>query len=220
LGDRDLATHVLRTHWLAQGQSLTAITERLMHGLNVPFRLLPVTDDQLSTMIDTIEMGTLAFQDYFVRQRWQPTVKRVWFHHADQARITEPVAAALQAADVIIICPSNPVLSIEPLLVVPGMRQTLEKRRGLCIAVSPFVGGKAVKGPAEKLMRELDLDISPRGLVAYYNGLLDGIVIDTLDQDQTQAENTAVLVTETLMQSQEDKVRLAGDVIEWVGSLT
>jgi LPPG:FO 2-phospho-L-lactate transferase len=104
LGDRDLATHVLRTHWLAQGYSLTAVTERLMHGLNVPFRLLPVTDDQLSTMIDTIEMGTLAFQDYFVRQRWQPAVKRCGF----AARGDQAVAAALQA-DVIIICPSDPV---------------------------------------------------------------------------------------------------------------
>jgi LPPG:FO 2-phospho-L-lactate transferase len=220
LGDQDLATHVLRTHWLAQGISLTAVTDRLMRGLNVPFRLLPVTDDPLSTVIDTIEKGTLAFQEYFVRQRWLPTVKRVWFQHADEARMTEPVAAALHEADAIIICPSNPVLSIEPLLVVPGVRQALEKRPGPCVAVSPFVGGKAVKGPAEKLMRELNLDISPRGLAAYYGGLLDGLVIDTLDQDQPQAENTAVLVTQTLMQSQEDKVRLAGDVIDWVGSLT
>lgn len=218
LGDRDLATHILRTHWLAQGLSITTVTERLMRGLGVPFRLLPVTDDPLATMIDTIEKGTLAFQEYFVRQRWQPTIKRVWFDHADEARPTEPVISALQEADIFIICPSNPVLSIEPLLVVPGVRQLLEKRHGPCVAVSPFIGGKAVKGPAEKLMRELNLDISPRGLEAYYGGMLDGLVIDIVDRDQPQPE-AAVLVTPTFMQSQEDKVRLAGTVIEWVGSL-
>jgi LPPG:FO 2-phospho-L-lactate transferase len=219
LGDRDLATHLLRTQWLAEGHSLTAVTRRLAEGLGVFYALLPATDDRLSTMVDTVEHGTLAFQDYFVRQRWQPAARRVWFAHAEQARITEPIEAALRGADVVVICPSNPVLSIEPILAVPGVRQALQARRGACLAVSPFVGGRAVKGPAEKLMRELKLDISPLGLIGYYEGLLDGLVIDRQDQNEEgAAERVPVLATQTLMQSDEHKIRLAVEILEWVGS--
>jgi len=214
LGDRDLATHLLRTGWLAQGMSLTAITARLTQGLGCPHSLLPVTDDPLRTMVDTVEHGTLAFQEYFVRFRWQPTVQRVWFQGSDQAQATEQVRSALQAADIIVICPSNPVLSIAPLLAVQGVRDLLLARRGRCVAVSPFVGGKAVKGPADKLMRELNLDITPGGLIRYYEGLLDGLVVD----EQALAADIPVLVTPTLMQSNEDKVRLADEILTWVGS--
>lgn len=219
LGDRDLATHLLRTTWLAQGLPLTAITARLMSGLGVAYRLLPVTDDPLATMVDTLEHGTLAFQEYFVRYQWQPTVRRIWFDHADQARMTEQVAEALEQADVIVFCPSNPVLSIAPLLVVPGVREALTGRHGVCVAVSPFVEGRAVKGPAAKLMRELALEISPRGLAQYYNGLLDGLVIDVSDADQPVDHDISVLSTRTLMQSDEDKISLAVEVLEWVGSV-
>jgi LPPG:FO 2-phospho-L-lactate transferase len=218
LGDRDLATHLLRTQWLAQGLSLTAVTERLASQLGMQHRLLPVTDDPLVTMVDTIEHGMLPFQDYFVRLKWQPAVERIRYQGAEQARMTEPVAAALHSADVIVFCPSNPVLSIAPILAVLGVRQALETRRGVCVAVSPFVGGKAVKGPAKKLMGELNLDSSPRGLGQYYAGLLDGLVIDVSDQDQPSPANIPVLATHTLMQSSEDKVRLAEEVLEWIGS--
>lgn len=218
LGDRDVATHLLRTMWLHEGVRLTEITERLCRALGVACRLLPVTDDPLATMIDTVEKGTLGFQEYFVRERWQPTVRRVWFRHDVQLGITAEAKAALHAADVIVFCPSNPVLSIAPLLAVPGVREALRARRGPCVAVSPFVGGKAVKGPAEKLMRELDLDISPQGLVRYYDGLLDGLVIDVSDRDKGSAPDVPLLETPTLMLDDEDKVRLARDVMSWVGS--
>ncbi|MBN1202756.1 MAG: 2-phospho-L-lactate transferase [Anaerolineae bacterium] len=219
LGDRDVATHVLRTMWLNEGHTLTEITARLLERLGVRCQLLPVTDDPVHTLIDTLEHGTLGFQDYFVRHRWQPTVRRVWYRYAEQACMTDAVAGALSDADVIIFCPSNPVLSIDPLLVVPGVREAITARQGVCVAVSPFIGGKAVKGPAAKLMGELGLDISPCGLCQYYAGLLDGLVIDTSDQDQPPAEGIPRLVTQTLMQSSEDKIRLAGDVIDWVGRL-
>jgi LPPG:FO 2-phospho-L-lactate transferase len=217
LGDRDLATHVLRTHWLAQGITLTEVTERLAHGLGVQHRFLPVTDDPLRTMVDTVEEGPLGFQEYFVRRQWQPTVTRVWFEGADRARLTARVETVLQEARIIIVCPSNPVLSIMPILAVPGVRAALEQRHGTCIAVSPFIGGQAVKGPAVKIMGELNLDISPGGLVGYYGGLLDGLVIDEADRESAAKEDIPLLVTRTLMQSAEDKERLARECLEWVG---
>jgi len=220
LGDRDLATHVLRTSWLAQGVTLTEITRRLMSALGVTHRLLPVTDDPLATMIDTEEHGRLGFQEYFVRYRWQPPVRRVWFQGVEQARITAEAAEALRAANMIVFCPSNPVLSIEPILAVPGVRDLITNRRGPCVSVSPFVGGKAVKGPASKLMNELGLDISPNGLATYYAGLLDGLVIDRSDSGPALADSVSWLETHTLMQSDDDKVHLAEEVLEWVGSLS
>ncbi len=133
--------------------------------------------------------------------------------------MTVQVKTALESADLIVFCPSNPVLSIAPILAVPGVRQTLAARHGACVAVSPFVGGKAVKGPASKLMPELGLDISPRGVIRYYDGLLDGLVIDEADGSQDLAGATPVLVTRTLMQTDEDKVRLAEDLLRWAGSV-
>jgi LPPG:FO 2-phospho-L-lactate transferase len=217
LGDRDLATHLLRTQWLTQGVTLTEVTGRLARGLGVQQRFLPVTDDPLRTMVNTVEAGLLGFQEYFVRRQWQPTVKGVWFEGADRARLTAQAETALKEARIIIISPSNPVLSIAPILAVPGVRVALEQRRGVCLAVSPFIGGKAVKGPAVKIMRELNLDISPRGLVGYYDGLLDGLVIDEADRVSMTEEEIPLLVTRTMMQSADDKGRLARECLEWAG---
>ncbi len=217
LGDRDLATHLLRTQWLAQGVTLTEVTGRLARGLGVQHRFLPVTDDPLRTMVNTVEAGLLGFQEYFVRRQWQPTVKGVWFEGTDHARLTAQAETALTEARIIIICPSNPVLSIAPILAVPGVRAALEQRRGVCMAVSPFIGGKAVKGPAVKIMRELNLDISPRGLVGYYEGLLDGLIIDEADRESVTEEEIPLLVTRTMMQSADDKGRLARECLEWAG---
>ncbi|MBN2304250.1 MAG: 2-phospho-L-lactate transferase [Anaerolineae bacterium] len=217
LGDRDLATHLRRTQWLAQGVSLTDVTARLMQALGVEHRLLPVTDDSLITKVETVEHGSLGFQEYFVRHRWKPTVKRVWFQGAEQARLTQAVDAALTQADVIVFSPSNPVLSIAPILAVPGVRDRIADR--LCVAVSPFVGGRAVKGPADKLMGEMGLDITPDGLIRYYAGLLDGLMIDVADRGQPVSGETVVLATPTLMTSDEDKVRLAEELLDWVGRL-
>lgn len=216
LGDRDMATHLLRTHWLAQGVSLTEVTSRLTRALGVQQRLLPVTDDPLATMVETVEYGTLAFQEYFVRHRWQPVVRRVWFEGAETARVTPAVAEALAGADLIVICPSNPVLSIAPILAVQGVREALQKRAGRCVAVSPFIGGRAVKGPAAKLMPELGLDISVKGLWRFYEGLIDGLVVDVADTPQTVGVEKTILQTYTLMKTDEDKVRLAHEILDWV----
>lgn len=220
LGDRDTATHLLRTMWLSQGVSLTDVTLRLAHHLNVPHALLPVTDDRVATLVDTVEFGTLGFQTYFVRHRWQPTVTRVRYDGVERARVTDAVTAALQAADAIILCPSNPVLSIQPILAVPGMREALQQRRGPCVAVSPFVGGKAVKGPADKLMGELGLGILPVDLIGYYAGLLDGLVVDVSDRGHTGNLDVPTLVTRTLMKTDDDKIRLAEAILSWVEGVT
>jgi LPPG:FO 2-phospho-L-lactate transferase len=219
LGDRDLATHLLRTQWLAAGVTLTEVTGRLMHGLGVAHRLLPATDDLLMTMVDTVEHGTLPFQEYFVRHRWQPTMQRVWFQGAEHAWVTAAVDEALTQADVIIFSPSNPVLSIGPILAVPGVRERLLTRGGVCVAVSPLVGGRAVKGPTDKLMRELAMEVSPRGLVRFYAGLLDGLMLDVADQGAPRYEEVPVRFTQTLMKSDEDKVRVARELLDWIGSL-
>lgn len=218
IGDRDLATHLLRTAWLSAGRPLTEVTARLAAALGVACRLLPATDGLLRTMIDTRELGTLPFQEYFVRHRWQPAVERIWFQRAG-CEVTPQVRQAVEQADLLIIAPSNPLLSIGPILEVDGMRELVAKRRGPCIVVSPFVGGRAVKGPADKLMRELSLDFSPRGLAQFYAGLIDGLVIDESDASAPQPEGTPVLITQTLMASAADKVRLAGEVLAWGGEL-
>ncbi len=224
LGDRDLATHVLRTQWLREGETITTVTARLLRGLGVEYRLLPVTDDPLATVIETETQGALAFQDYFVRHKWEPVARQVRYVGAEQARMTTPVATALEAADVIIFCPSNPVLSINPLLVVPGVRDAITNRRGVCVAVSPFIGGRALKGPAAKLMAELNLDISLNGLFTYYAGLLDGLVIDEADRShydvtkESLTDEKHVFITHTLMNTPEDKTRLARECLTWVGS--
>lgn len=216
LGDRDLATHVLRTQWLRQGITLTEVTTRLARSLGVQPRLLPVTDDPVATLVDTEEHGTLPFQVYFVRHRWQPPARRIVYHGAERAQATGAVLSALREADVIVVCPSNPVLSIEPILVIPGVREALQARRGFSVAVSPFIGGRAVKGPAAKLMGELGLGITPHDLVQYYAGVLDGLVIDVSDREQTQHADFPILITHILMQSGADKMGLAMKTLSWV----
>ena len=216
IGDRDVATHLLRTLWLERGLTLTAVTARLLRGLNVAYNLLPVTDDPLATMIDTVDAGTLAFQEYFVRRRWEPAALRIWFRGAEQARMTDAVRNALTNADVIIIGPSNPLLSIAPILAVPGVRELIEQRRGACVALSPLIRGKAVKGPADKLMRELGHDVSARGIARFYEGLIDGLMIDEQDRKEADSVGVPVRVTRTLMQNDVEKTRVANELLEWV----
>jgi LPPG:FO 2-phospho-L-lactate transferase len=216
LGDMDLATNLLRTQALAIGQSLSAVTQRLSSALGVLLRLLPMSDDRVATMVETVEHGTLAFQEYFVRYRWQPTVTRLWYDGADRARPAPGLLDSLAQADAIVICPSNPMLSIEPILSVPGVRAALEQRSCPCVVVSPIIAGQAVKGPAAKLMKELSMEVSPVGIAAYYGNLIDGLIVDTADQDITIQQQK--FVTNTLMQAPDDRVRLAREVLEWVES--
>jgi LPPG:FO 2-phospho-L-lactate transferase len=216
LGDMDMATHLLRTQALAAGQTLSEITDALSSALGIRARLLPMSDDAVPTMVETLEHGTLAFQEYFVRYRWQPTVRRLYYDGADRARPAPGSLDALAQASAIVICPSNPLLSIEPILQIPGIRAALERRTAPCVAVSPIIAGQAVKGPAAKLMAELSMEVSAAGVAQYYGTLIDGLVIDSADRDVQIAPRK--LVTNTFMQTIDDRVRLAGEVLEWMGS--
>jgi LPPG:FO 2-phospho-L-lactate transferase len=216
LGDMDVATHLLRTQALAAGQALSEITGALSSALGITARLLPMSDDAVPTMVETLEHGTLAFQEYFVRYRWQPTVRRLYYDGVDRARPARGLLNALAQASAIVICPSNPLLSIEPILQVPGIRAALEQRTAPCVAVSPIIAGQAVKGPAAKLMAELSMEVSPAGVAQYYGALIDGLVVDSADRD-VQIDPRK-LVTNTFMQTIDDRVRLAGEVLEWMES--
>lgn len=221
LGDRDLATHLIRTQQLNSGKTLTAVTRHLSQALGVTSTILPATDDPLATVVQTKTMGRLGFQEYFVRHRWQPEVTALEYTGQETARATSQVLDALHNAAAIFICPSNPLLSIAPLLAPAGIRAALEARRVPCIAISPLIGGKAVKGPTDKLMKEMKLDPSHTGIAKYYKSLIDGLVVaseDTLQIADLQAEHPdlAVLAAPTLMQTLDDRRMLATRVLNWM----
>lgn len=214
LGDRDLATHLERTRRLRLGQSLTTVTRALCAALGVGPAVLPMSDDPFRTMVQTDE-GELEFQEYFVHRQCQPRVSGFRFAGADQARPTPAVLAALDAADVIIICPSNPFVSIAPILALPDVRDRLA---GRAVAVSPIVGGQALKGPAGKMLAELGLDVSALSVARSYIGLLRGFVLDVVDAGLEAALASAasrVLVTDTVMRSDGDRRRLAQATLDF-----
>ena len=209
LGDKDIATHLLRTQWLAGGQSLTEVTQRLAAGLGIRSTILPMSDSPAPTLIDTVEYGVLPFQEYFVRYRWQPTVRHVIIDHA--ARPTVAALSALDKADLVVICPSNPLLSIEPLLKI-GYRDALARRTVPCVAISPLIGGEAIKGPAAKLMTELGLEANANGIAAYYGNLIDGLLIQHGDVVQTSA-GQRIIPADIIMRSVPDRARLAQELL-------
>lgn len=224
LGDRDLATHLIRTEKLAQGQTLTAITQQLSEALGITQKILPATNDPLATIVETKELGKLGFQEYFVKHRWQPTVTGLEYQGQAQAQITPDVKLAFEEADLIVICPSNPLLSIAPILAVQEIREKLETRTVPSLLISPLIGGKAVKGPTDKLMHELGLDNSQVGIADFYNGLIDILVIDEGDHAEVaavQAEypSLAIYETPTLMQTYEDRYALAIRTLNWLGKV-
>lgn len=210
LGDRDLATHVDRTHRLRSSATLTGITAHLAEKFGVAARVLPMTDDPVRTVVET-EAGTLAFQEYFVRDQCRPVVRGIRYDGAPAARITPQAMQALSAPDLagVIICPSNPWLSIDPILAVPGMREAMRASGAPVIAVTPIVGGKALKGPTAKIMAELGIAPDARSIASHYGDLIDGFILDT--QDAQAIDNVArpVTVTNTVMQTLDDKVALA-----------
>jgi LPPG:FO 2-phospho-L-lactate transferase len=209
LADKDLATHLLRTQWLQAGETLTTVTRRLSDALGIANIILPMSNAPAPTLVDTVEHGVLAFQEYFVRYRWQPTVKEV--RVARGVPGTAQVNEALSRADLIVICPSNPVLSILPILEVTGYRTLLENRNCPCIVISPLIQGQAVKGPAAKLMTEIGLEASAQGIWDYYRNVADNIVIDSADS----VTGVEALKTNILMRDGADRARLAKEVVEW-----
>jgi LPPG:FO 2-phospho-L-lactate transferase len=217
VGDRDMATHLLRTMWLRDGVSLTEVAQRLTKRLDIAHTLLPMTDATVSTMIETVEQGTLPFQEYFVRLRWQPTIRAVRFQGAEAATVSPQVAQALHEADAIIIGPSNPYLSIAPILAIPGMREAIMQRDVPRVALSPIVAGAAIKGPAAKMMQELGLDSSAQTVAKYYGTLINGFVYDRQDSD-LQIVGPRATMFDTVMVTYEDRARLAGEILTWAES--
>lgn len=225
LGDRDIATHLLRTQQLAQGKTLTAVTAYLCEKFGVQHRLLPMCNQPLRTLIDTDQFdtnkGELAFQDYFVRLQCKPAVKGVRFYGAENAVLSAEVISALQdpALRAIIVCPSNPLLSIAPILAVPGMQYALQNTSASVIVVSPLVGGQAVKGPTAKMMQEMAIPTDTNGIAEFYAGLLDVLVIDECDANDIEkfsSADFAVHACKTLMKTDADKLALAASLLRLV----
>ena len=183
LGDGDLALHVERTRRLAAGETLSAIIDDARRRLGVATQLLPMSDDAVRTRVHSAD-ATLAFQEYFVKLQAAPAVRSIDFEGAPAARMPQGVLEALGSPHLraIIICPSNPYLSVDPILAVPGIRQAIRASAAPVVAVSPLIGGRAVKGPTAKIMQELGIDTSPRAIADHYGELLDGLVIDEADR--------------------------------------
>jgi len=221
LGDQDFATHILRTERLRQGASLTVVTAELAAALGVESRLLPMSDDPVATMVDTPD-GRLGFQDYFVARRQRDDVLGVVFDGIEAARPTTEVGMALAAADLVVLCPSNPIVSVGPILAVPGLRAVVERAPAPVVAVSPIVGGRALKGPADRMLATLGHEVSAVGVAALYQGLIDGLVVDEADRPlvpRIEALGIAALVTATVMGGAEDRRRLAAEVVAFGRSL-
>jgi LPPG:FO 2-phospho-L-lactate transferase len=225
LGDRDLATSILRTQRLRGGDRLTGVTARLAGALGVRARLLPMSDDSVRTLVRTDD-GWLEFQRYFVERHHEDEVRELRYDGVDAARPTPEALDALGSAQLIILAPSNPFLSIEPILQLDGIEEALRAARAPVVAVSPIVGGKALRGPADRLFVSLGGEASALGVARRYAEkhprLLDGLVIDTLDADQApaiEALDIEVLVTDAVMRSDEDRARLAAEVVDFGRSL-
>ncbi len=215
LGDQDIATHLLRTEALRNGERLTEITHRLTNKLGILHPLLPMTDAAIETMIDTVEYGELPFQTYFVRYHWQPTLKALRYAGAEYAEASPEVIAALESADAILIAPSNPWLSLAPMLSMEDLRNVILRKKSPRIAISPIVAGAAIKGPAAKLMAELGYDVSPRSVVDFYGDLINGFVYDIQDKD-LQLSGKKTLMTDTIMHDDTGRKRLAGEILDWI----
>lgn len=219
LGDRDMATHIVRTNMLREGSSLSEVTTHLLKSLGVEHPVAPMTDDRVRTRVVT-DMGTLAFQEYFVKHRCEPVVSDLLFEGSGEASMSEAFGQALNDKSVLVYCPSNPLLSMAPILVVPGVEAAIRSFSGVTIAVSPIVGGKALRGPAAKLLDELGEDVSCVGVARRYSGICDVFVLDNLDRhhaDEIRSLGMVPVVVDTIMNTEQDKVDLARVVLEVAG---
>ncbi|MGK2915346.1 MAG: 2-phospho-L-lactate transferase [Porticoccaceae bacterium] len=217
LGDRDIALHIERTHRLAAGQTLSEVTRELASKLGVTVTLVPMSDDRVATEVETAD-GPLAFQHYFVREQCRPRVTGFRFVGAERARPHPQLINRLSddSLDLVILCPSNPFVSIDPILALPGVRSALRRTPTPVIAVSPIVGGTAVKGPTAKMMVELGHEVSSLTVARHYQDFLDGFILDQRDQleiDEIEKIISEVRVAQTLMLSLDDRVALAREAL-------
>ena len=220
LGDKDLGTHLERTRRLKEGYSLSQITRDFCTAWGIEHGVLPMSDKPVRTFVET-EEGELAFQEYFVHRRCEPRITGFWFDGVEQAEPARGAREALQAADAVVICPSNPWVSIDPILTVLSPLLKGEKAEVRSVAVSPIIGGQAVKGPAAKMYRELGIEPSALAVAKHYQGLVTDFVLDQIDEqlnESVKGLNMRTYVTNTLMKSHEDRKRLAADLLNFIGS--
>jgi LPPG:FO 2-phospho-L-lactate transferase len=215
LGDRDLATHIHRTAMLLEGATLSEAAESIRLALGVQAKILPMSDQPVPTMIDT-EQGRLNFQEYLVHRRAEPVVREVIFVGIERAKPAPGVLESLERAAAIVICPSNPLISIGPILAVPGVREALRKRREDVVAVCPIVGGKSLKGPSDRMLAQLGFDVSASGVARMYQDICATFLIDSVDAGEgpaVEALGMKAVVCSTVMHTLEDKERLAGEAL-------
>ena len=217
LGDKDLATHIERTRRLREGQSLSRITHDFCLAWGVRPSILPMSDEPVRTLVDTTEDGELAFQEYFVHRKCKPKVKGFRFAGIATALPAKGVLDAIEQADGIVICPSNPWVSIDPILALAGILSALSEK--LVIAVSPIIGAKTIKGPAAKMYSELGIQPSALAIVRHYGKILSGFVMDRVDANLAQHISISTLVTNILMENQDDRLRLSQDVLNLIRTL-
>ena len=218
IGDRDLATHLTRTHLLASGRTLTRATAEIAAALGVDSHILPMSDERVETRVTT-PGGELSFQEYFVRERYQPEVRGVRFVGAEQASPAAGVLEAIRGAEAVVVAPSNPITSIGPILAVPGIRQVLQETPAPVAAISPIVGGTAVSGPAGTLMASQGLPVSIAGVAQAYRDFLDLLIVDERDAEAAEAlrqSGLQVHCAKTIMKTADDKAALAATVLELV----
>jgi LPPG:FO 2-phospho-L-lactate transferase len=211
LGDRDLATHIHRTAMLAEGKSLSEAAESIRTALGVKSRILPMSDQPVPTIVDSDE-GALQFQEYLVKRRAEPVVRGIRFDGVESASPAPGVLEAIRDADLIIICPSNPLISIGPILAVPGIREAVRVRRKEVVEVCPIVGGKSLKGPSDKMLAQLGHESSARGVAKLYADFAATFVMDPADRGQAEAVQSLdmkIAVVPTVMKTRADKRRLA-----------
>ena len=223
LGDRDLATHVMRRRMLDDGKTLSDATEALAGALGIGQRIVPMSDRPVRTVAETDE-GTLPFQDYFVRRKCEPRVLNFRFEGIETALPSPGLAAALSDPNLkaVVICPSNPYVSVAPIVGIPAVAAFMDARDAPIVAVSPIVGGRAIKGPAAKMMGELGAEISALGIASHYGARIDGIVIDELDAalaPDIEALGIAVRVAQTVMRSEDDSRMLARETLTFAAGL-
>lgn len=216
LGDLDFATHIYRTNQLNQGKSLTQVTRSICRRFGISMPVLPATNDVVQTRI-RFNNQWHSFQEYFVQHRCQPEIEAIDYQGIRQARITPEAEAAISRSDIILLAPSNPVVSLNVILAIPGVMDAIRNSQAYVLAISPFISGKTVKGPADKMMHLLDASSDSQGVASVYQGLIDGLVIDKQDKDDALAlrqQGLDVCVMPTLMSSLDDKIRVIEDALD------
>ncbi len=220
LGDRDLGTHLERTFRRKRGDKLSTITQDFCRAWGVEHKIIPMTDDPVYTMVATKEQGELAFQEYFVHQRCEPSVTGFRFDGVEKAHPAPDVLEAIRQADAVVFCPSNPWVSIDPILAVTGIKSACEAKP--VVAISPIIGGQALKGPAAKMYQELGIQPSALAVAKHYQDLLSGFIFDQVDTESIksiEALGIKTMTTNSIMKDEAGRRRLAKDVLDFIDTL-